>query len=446
MKPVFLFLLLGFLSFSACTEPNQKKDKGSVKVNTTDPNSIYVEKSADGFKLKVKGEDFFVNGINYNYIPIGENYSYFLWEESEDFIKTALDYEMSMLKSIGVNAVRLYTDAPPKWIQYIYEKHGIHTMLTHSFGRYGLMIDNAWNPSTDYGDVTVQEILLAQIKEIATDYKNTPGLLIYLLGNENNYGLSWEGAETENIPEENQIKAQKARELYELFNRGAQAIKAIDSNHPVAICNGDLQYLPIIAEECSDVDIFGVNIYRGISFTDAFEQFKATWDRPILFTEFGSDAYNSKTKKEDPFSQAFYLHGNWKEVFENAAGLGKANNCIGGFTFTFSDGWWKTGQEIELDIHNTEASWANGGYENDFIRGQNNMNEEWFGICAKGPRAENGQYPLFPRAAFYMLREIHKVNPYDETSSLKSIETAFSNISIEEAVSTANKENASAGE
>ena len=28
---------------------------------------------------------------------------------------------------------------------------------------------------------------------MAEDYKNTPGLLMYLLGNENNYGLFWQG-------------------------------------------------------------------------------------------------------------------------------------------------------------------------------------------------------------------------------------------------------------
>jgi hypothetical protein len=43
---------------------------------------------------------------------------------------------------------------------------------------------------------------------------------------------------------------------------------------------------------------------------------------------------------EDQKSQAYYLAGNWKEIYENA-GLGKAGNSIGGFTFQFSDGWWK---------------------------------------------------------------------------------------------------------
>jgi hypothetical protein len=29
----------------------------------------------------------------------------------------------------------------------------------------------------------------------------------------------------------------------------------------------------------------------------------------------------------------------------------------------------------------------------------NNMNEEWFGICAKGPTNARGLYDLYPRAA-----------------------------------------------
>ena len=63
----------------------------------------------------------------------------------------------------------------------------------------------------------------------------------------------------------------------------------------------------------------------------------------------------------------------------------KLDNSIGGFTFQFSDGWWKFGQTKNLDVHDNNASWANGGYDSDFVEGENNMNEEWFGICAKGP-------------------------------------------------------------
>jgi hypothetical protein len=53
--------------------------------------------------------------------------------------------------------------------------------------------------------------------------------------------------------------------------------------------------------------------------------------------------------------------GNWKEIYENASGLGKAE-MLSGFTFQFSDGWWKYGQTKNLDIHDNNASWFNGGY------------------------------------------------------------------------------------
>ena len=66
-----------------------------------------------------------------------------------------------------------------------------------------------------------------------------------------------------------------------------------------------------------------------------------------MFTEFGADAFNAIENEEDQESQAYYMVGNWKEIYENAAGLGKAGNSIGGFTFQFSDGWWKFGSMTE---------------------------------------------------------------------------------------------------
>ena len=66
------------------------------------------------------------------------------------------------------------------------------------------------------------------------------------------------------------------------------------------------------------------NTYRGISFTDMFDVVKKKLDMPIMFTEFGSDAFNAKNNQEDQKMQAYYDLGNWKEIYQNAAGLGKA--------------------------------------------------------------------------------------------------------------------------
>ena len=396
-------------------------------------NKVVVQNGNDGTKLVVNGKDFMINGMNWDYFPVGTNYSYSLWSQSDQFIQQALDDEMGLLQNMGVNTIRVYSGIPKKWIEYIHANYGIYTMLNHTFGRYGLTLDGVWTPNTDYSQTKTRELLLKEVKQLATDYKDTKGLLLFLLGNENNYGLFWEGAETENIPVQDRKSTKKAIAMYKLFNEAAVSMKAIDGSHPVALCNGDLLFLDIIAKECKDVDIFGTNVYRGVSFGDLFERVKKEYGKPVLFTEFGADAFNAITNQEDQNAQAFYLKGNWKEIYENAAGLGKTGNALGGFTFQFSDGWWKYGQTTGLDVHDSNASWSNGGYQKDFAEGQNNMNEEWFGICAKGPTNEKGHYQLYPRAAYYVLKDIHKLNPFRDGVNNQVVTTHFNEANLMDA-------------
>jgi hypothetical protein len=397
-------------------------------------NKVAVSNSSNGIKLTVDGKDFIVNGMNWDYFPIGTNYSYSLWNQPDALIKQALDDEMGLLKNMGVNTIRVYSGMPKKWIEYVYTNHGIHTMLNHAFGRYGLTIDGAWTPITEYSNAKTRALLLKEVTEMAKEYKDTKGLLLFLLGNENNYGLFWDGAETEDIPVKDRKSTIRAESMYKLFNDAVLEMKSIDKSHPIAICNGDLLFLDIIAKECKDVDILGSNVYRGVSFGDLFERVKKEYGKPVLFTEFGSDAFNVTTNQEDQNAQAFYLKGNWKEIYENAAGMGKAGNSLGGFTFQFSDGWWKYGQTSGLDVHDSNASWSNGGYQKDFTEGQNNMNEEWFGICAKGPTNEKGLYQLYPRAAYYVLKDIHKLNPFGDGMSKSALDNHFNESNVMDAV------------
>lgn len=417
MKHLHVFLWFLFSAFSLSAQSDR----------------VTVVQHNQGFQLTVNGREFMINGVNWDYFPIGTNYSYSLWKQPDDIIRAALDEEMSVLKNMGVNTIRQYTGAPPKWIRYIYEKYGIYTVLNHTFGRYGLTLKGAWTPNTEYSDPRVRELLLQEVQEMVDTYKDTPGILMFLLGNENNYGLFWDGAETEDIPVEKRKSTRRARAMYQLFNEAATAMKSKDQTHPVAMCNGDLLFLDIIAAECPAVDILGVNMYRGVSFGDAFDRVKKEYGKPLMFTEFGSDAFNAITNSEDQQAQAYYDLGNWKEIYENAAGLGRAGNAIGGFTFQFSDGWWKFGQTSNLDVHDTNASWSDGGYLFDFESGENNMNEEWFGICAKGPTDERGLYHLYPRAAYYALQEAHRLNVYAGGVTQQSIETYFAGISLADA-------------
>lgn len=427
MKIVFFILIFWSLSLTAFCQADV----------------VTINKSSKGIKLKVNGNDLMINGMNWDYFPIGTNYTFNLWEQNDILIQEALDHEMTLLKKMGVNAIRVYTGIPKKWIEYIFSNYGIYTMLNHTFGRYGLTIKQKWVANTEYADADTREFILKEVKQLAKDYKDTKGLLLFLLGNENNYGLVWEGAETKNIPAEDRKSTRRRIALYKLFNEAAVVMKIIDQLHPIALCNGDLQFLDLIAKECKDVDILGINVYRGISFGDVFARVKKEYGKPVLFTEFGSDAFNTLTQKENENAQAAILKGNWKEIYGNAAGMGKSGNCLGGFTFQFSDGWWKFDQTKNLDIHDANASWSNGGYSFDFVKGKNNMNEEWFGICAKGTTNSKGVYQLFPRTAYYTLKEIHQFNPYADGSNLTVLNYYFNRIKPINAIANAGNSKAS---
>lgn len=405
-----------------------------MSVTAMAQNRVEVQEDADGWRLLVDGEPLMVNGMNWDYFPIGTNYEYDFWGKSPEFIKNALDYEMGLLRNMGVNAIRVYTGISREWIEYIYDNYGIYVMLNHSFGRYGVMLEDGWMANTEYSDPRVQELLLSEVTQMVEEFQGTRGLLLYLLGNENNYGLFWGGAETEDIPVEDRNSTIRARSMYKMFNRAAVAMKIIDQNRPVAMCNGDNLFLDIIVEEVPDVDIYGVNVYRGETFTDLFDRVAADYGKPVLLTEFGSDSFNASTNQEDQLMQAHYKRLNWMDIYQNAAGLGRANNSIGGFTFQWSDGWWKLGQTEDLDVHNTGASWANGGYQWDFVEGGNNMNEEWFGIVAKGPTDAAGHFELFPRAAYYVLQRAHSLDVYAPGTTAESVARYFDEINIMDAV------------
>ena len=418
----------------------------SLSLSFCQTHEVLVRTNEHGNALIVNGEKFIINGMNWDVIPIGKDaVSADFWKSSDEIIKLGLDHEMSLLRDMNINTIRHYSDIPPKWIEYIYKNYGIYTMINHSFGRYGMSIDGEWNPITDYSNSKMQKILLSEIEAMVKEYKNTPGLLLYLLGNENNYGLFWSGAETEDFPEEEAKKMavgeKYGRPMYRLMNEASKIIKKLDSNHPVAICNGDNLFIEIIAKECVDIDILGVNSYRGASFTDLFKSVKEVLNKPLLFTEFGADAFNAVTSSENQKPQAKYLLENWKEIYANAAGMGGYENTIGGFTFQFSDGWWKYDFDHRKNVskHDTIATWVNGGYSQDLSEGKNNMNEEWFGICAKGPTDDKGLYNLYPRAAYYVLKQVHQFNPFNDGVSSSDLQKYFHDIDLKKAVAKGNQ-------
>lgn len=375
------------------------------------PNKVTTHQDAQGWKLKVDGKDFYIKGMVWGYSPRGENYTFNLWGKPEAEIRKVLDYDFGLMKKANINAIRAFTTIPPKWVTYVYQKYGIMTAINPLMGRYGASIGGTWRPNTDYADPLTRKTLKAAVLKDVHTYKNVPGVLMFAFGNESNYGLSWKSSEIENLPVGEQNKA-RAEFLYSLFNEVITEGKKIDSNHLFTIVNGDLQYIDIIAKYSKNWDLLGTNTYRGISFTDLWSKTKAKLNLPLALFEFGSDAFNAKAYKEDQVSQATFLKGQWDEMYRKSYGHKQEGNSIGGFVFQWRDEWWKFGQTTNLDKHDRNASWESGGYSFDFVPGQNNMNEEWWGINRLGPIGRDGVYVAQPRMAYDVLTQVWKIDPY----------------------------------
>ena len=396
----------------------------AATTKTAGPNVVKVYKDENGYVLLIDGKPTMVFGMNWGYMPIGENYTYDFWGKPDDVIIEALEGEMRLLKEMGVNVIRQYLGIPPRWITYIYEKYGIYTVLNHSVGRYGMTIDDVWVSPVDYSDERFRSLVKEQITELVEEYKDTPGFLMWLLGNENNYGLYWKSNEIEDLPEATQGDA-RAAFLYSLFGEVTDLIHSRDKNHPVAIANGDLGFLDVIKKECPNIDVLGSNVYRGASSGDIFERVHKELGLPFMYTEFGSDAFDAKRGMEDQIAQAVYLQAQWQEIYEQSYGKGRVQNAIGGMIFQWSDGWWKYKQEVNLDKHDTTASWGNSAYPHDYVEGENNMNEEWFGIASKGRSNPRGIYNVYPRAAYYVLKDAFMLDPYAPDTDIQKIRLHF---------------------
>ncbi len=378
---------------------------------------ITVKKDDKGWRLMEDRKEIEVKGIVWSYTPIGETHTYDLWSKSDEFIERMIDTDMPLLKAMGVNAIRCFSDIPPKWVEYIYTKYGIYTIVNNLLGRYGVTVNGTWYSNTDYSDLYTRQTLIAMAEETAEKYRAVNGVLMYMFGNESNYGLVWSGSEIENLPvgEQNTVKAGY---LYSLLEEAMAACKDIDPFHPVGIVNGDTQYLELIKELCPSLDILGVNAYRGYRFYDSFyENVAEVLDKPIMFTEAGADAYNEITHQEDQFAQMSYLMSQWKEIYQQGYGKGRSQNVIGGFVFEWIDEWWKHYQNKDLELHNDTGTWSNSGYELDYRDGLNNMDEEWFGICAQSKLTDRGINKRIPRASYYLLQDIWKLSLYKSSES-----------------------------
>jgi tetratricopeptide (TPR) repeat protein len=375
-----------------------KRQSGAGKVYT-------VQYENGDWQLMVEGKPYIIKGITYTATKVGQSPdegTLTSWMEDDfnnnkrpdgpydAFLDTNPNLpigDFKLMKDMGVNTIRLYhhpEKVNKEVLRDMYNTYGIRVILGDFLGKYALGSGAAWDPGTDYNNEEHKKNMIESVKKMVYEHKDEPYLLFWVLGNENVYGYAC-NANTD--PDA----------FFKFANEVAKIIKSIDSDHPVAICSGDILYLDRFGKSSTDIDIFGANSYRGdYGFGRFWKSVKEEAGIPAFITEYGCSAYvEGKSLLEAEELQASYHKGSWEDIaFNMAFGEGEGN-ALGGVIFEWMDEWWKG---YEPFIHDTKGLWAGpfpGGY----------MLEEWLGLCGQGDGKES---PFFRhlRKAYYTYQEM----------------------------------------
>ncbi len=284
--------------------------------------------------------------------------------------------DFHLMKEMGVNTIRLYHHPlkPNKeLLRKMFEEYGIRVIMGDFLGKYAIGSGASWKEGTDYENPEHRRKMLESVQEMVIEFKDEPYILLWVLGNENNYGVA-----------SNADK--KPQAYFQFVDEAARWIKSVDSNHPVAVNNGDTLFLDVFARFAPNVDIFAANIYRGdYGFGSFWEQVFEATGKPAFITEYGCPAYAGHlTLGDAEEAQAQYHRGNWLDIDENLAGNARGTgNALGGIVFEWTDEWWKNYESFKHDRKSDAIGPFPGGY----------YFEEWFGITGQG----NGQHSPFLR-------------------------------------------------
>ncbi|MCK4533821.1 hypothetical protein KAU39_08550, partial [bacterium] len=296
------------------------------------------------YQLRVKGKPYVIKGITYGCTPVGQSAElgtqedwtlmdhnkngkidgpYDSWVDKNKNNKKDEDEKVTgdfqLLKEMGCNTIRIYHSAGnKKLLRKLYKDFGIMCLMGDFMGMYGVGSRRGF---TDYSNPEQCTDILYSLEKKVLEFKDEPYLLLWVLGNENNYGVG-------NNYKENPTA------YYQFINQAAELIHRLDPEHPVAVCMGDEGDLDLFAAHCPAVDIFGCNAYRGArGFGGLWEKVKKICDKPVLITEYGCPSYY-EGKKQDfaEEKQAEYLTGCWQDIKINLAGS-EAGNALGGILY-----------------------------------------------------------------------------------------------------------------
>jgi hypothetical protein len=374
----------------------------------------FVKYESGHWQLLVDNKPFFIKGMSYMPTKVGQSPddgTMVDWMQEDDNHdgKISAPYEawvdkygdnkrhpdepivgdFQLMKEMGVNTLRIYYQPAMKadkpFLEQMYKGYGFKVAMSNFLGKYAIGSGATWSEGTDYENPVHQKHMMDYVREMVMEFKDEPYILMWILGNENNYGVA--------------SNADKKPDAYYKFvNEVAKMIKSIDPNHPVAICNGDTLFLEKFGKYDPDVDAFGANIYRGnYGFGSFWDQVAEDAGKPAFVTEYGAPSFAlTMSYQQSQQEQADYHKGNWLDILDNSAGYQEGvGNSVGGMAFEWLDEWWKN---YSPAVHDTKAD-AVGPFPGGYYF------EEWFGIMGQGDGSQS-PYLREPRKVYYTYKDL----------------------------------------
>lgn len=292
--------------------------------------SDLTEVKISGRQIMVNNNPYIIKGVCYHPVPKGS--------DKRDFGN--LTQDLALMVEAGINTVRVYEPIDDKDVLDKMHAAGIKVIIGFGYNQDGNF-----------------DILSGTFIDYINKYKNHEAILLWELGNEYNYHPEWFEGDLKN--------------WYTALNNAADLIHKNDMNHPVTTAHGELPDA-LALSSCPNIDVWGMNVYRWDNPEGIFSQWKAISSKPMYLSEAGGDSYMtiSKDGYEKGVNEKVQADANAKileSVFSNL-------EVSSGVTlFSFTDGWWKAGNNNTQDV----GGWAPNSTGVPY---DGTPNEEYWGI------------------------------------------------------------------
>jgi len=292
--------------------------------------SNFTEVKISGRQILVNDDPYMIKGVCYHPVPKGS--------DKRDFGN--LTQDLALMVEAGINTIRVYGPIDDEVVLDEIHAAGIKVIIGFGYNQDGNF-----------------DILSGTFIDYVNKYKTHEAILLWELGNEYNYHPEWFEGDIKN--------------WYTAMNNAAKTIHENDATHPVTTAHGELPDA-LALSSCPNIDVWGMNVYRWDKPGEIYNQWKAVSEKPMYLSEAGGDSYMTITKEgfEQGVNEKAQAAANTKileSVFNNM------EVCSGVTLFSFTDGWWKAGNNDSQDV----GGWAPNSTGVPY---DGTPNEEYWGI------------------------------------------------------------------